>query len=78
MFKRYITFTVNRDGMMKVADTLSTYGHLKVKSSTGGKNYLIGMYCDWDKLSACLDNICTLIRNGVGIQHINIQTKIRI
>ena len=75
--KRFITFVIRKDGLMKIVDTLSVYGPVMVQKTKDGHGYHIGIYCDRNKMSSCLDSMLMLSEVGVWIRHVNIQYKIK-
>lgn len=75
--KKLITFQVRRDGMMRIIDALSVFGQVIVQGTKDRVVYSIGIYCEPDKATNCMDHMLMLSENGVWIRRINIRYKMK-
>ena len=71
--KKFVSFVTNKDGVMKIIETLSAYGVIKTHMLKDRKTYMIGVPCNPDDLSKCLDSILMMSGDGVWIRHMNIK-----
>ena len=76
MFRRFVTFTIHKDNMMQVIETLSSLGDITVSRVKDTKAYCITICCDSNSLQACLDNLMFLSREGVVIRKLNVDFKV--
>lgn len=75
--KKFITFSVRKDGMMRIIDTLSVFGPVMVQGTKDRVVYSVGIYCDPDKATNCLDHMWMLAEDGVWVRRINIKYKLK-
>ena len=76
MFRRFVTFTIHKDNMMQVIETLSSLGEITVSRVKDTKTYCIVICGDSNNLQACLDNLMFLSREGVVIRKLNVDFKV--
>lgn len=75
--KKFITFQVRKDGLMRIVDNLSVFGAVMVQGTKDRVIYSIGIYCEPDKATNCLDHMLMLSENGVWIRRVNIKYKLK-
>lgn len=73
MFRRMVNFVIGKEDTIKVVDTLSRYGAIRIVTMEEGKHYQLVLCCAAEELQHCLDNILKLSKSGVSIKRMNIK-----
>ena len=77
MFKKFVTFAVNRKDLVQVIDRFATHWPTKVVGvGDNNRSYVISIKCNANSFQECLNAITGLSMIGVGIRKLNIKWRI--
>lgn len=67
-FRRFVRFTICKQDVISVIDTLSVYGTVKVVCMKDGRHYSASLCCKANNMRKFMDDMFALIESGVSIR----------